>query len=155
MGAFPPAAQQSQIDVGLVGFVAAMGLADGPAAPAAIQGHGFMLMAVGVVVTLTPLMVGTLCAHRILRMKATCGSGGHWPDHCQPTCEGSIGGKSSLRGFLGKVLLHVLDPRLQQTHERIGVREHRGLQPQRMKLAHRFDQAFVGPGVDQGCMNVR
>jgi putative transport protein len=76
MGAFPPAAQQSQIDVGLGGFVAAMGLADGPAAPAAIQGHGFMLMAVGVVVTL-------------------------------------------------------------------------------MKLAHRFDQAFVGPGVDQGCMNVR
>ena len=154
MGAFPPAAQQSQIDVGLGGFVAAMGLADGPAAPAAIQGHGFMLMAVGVVVTLTPFMVGTLCAHRILRMKATW----FWRSLARSLSAlraRAKSGESSLRGFLGKVLLHVLDPRLQQTHERIGVREHRGLQPQRMKLAHRFDQAFVGPGVDQGCMNVR
>ncbi len=37
MGAFPPAAQQTLIDIGLGGFVAAIGLANGPAALAAIQ----------------------------------------------------------------------------------------------------------------------
>ena len=43
MGAFPPAAQQSLTDLGLGGFVAAIGLASGPAAVAAIQAHGLML----------------------------------------------------------------------------------------------------------------
>jgi putative transport protein len=68
MGAFPPSAQQSLIDLGLGGFVAAMGLASGPAAVAAIQAHGLLLLDAGIVVTLTPLIVGTLFAHRILRM---------------------------------------------------------------------------------------
>jgi putative transport protein len=76
MGAFPPAAQQSLIDLGLGGFVAAIGLANGPAALAAIQAHGLMLLGVGMIVTLTPLIVGTLFAHRILRMNPVivCGA---------------------------------------------------------------------------------
>jgi AspT/YidE/YbjL antiporter-like protein len=76
MGEFPPPAQQSLSDLGLAGFVAAIGLASGPAAWAAIQAHGLMLLGVGVVVTLTPLIVGTLFAHRVLRMNPVivCGS---------------------------------------------------------------------------------
>ena len=75
-GAFPPAAQQTLIDLGLGGFVAAIGLANGPAALAAIQANGLMLLIAGVVVTLTPLIVGTLVAHRILRMNPVivCGA---------------------------------------------------------------------------------
>jgi putative transport protein len=76
MGAFPPAAQQSLIDLGLGGFVAAIGLANGPAALAAVQAHGLMLLGVGIIVTLTPLIVGTLFAHRVLRMNPVivCGA---------------------------------------------------------------------------------
>jgi putative transport protein len=76
MGAFPPAAQQSLSDLGLGGFVAAIGLANGPAALAAIQAHGLTLLLVGVAVTLTPLVVGTLFAHRVLRMNpvVVCGA---------------------------------------------------------------------------------
>jgi AspT/YidE/YbjL antiporter-like protein len=76
IGAFPPAAQQSLIDIGLGGFVAAIGLANGPAALAAIQAHGLMLLGVGIVVTLTPLIIGTLFAHRVLHMNPVivCGA---------------------------------------------------------------------------------
>ncbi len=76
MGAFPPAAQQSLIDLGLGAFVAAIGLANGPAAVAAIAAHGPMLLAAGIVVTLTPLVVGTLFAHRVLGMNPVivCGA---------------------------------------------------------------------------------
>ena len=76
MGAFPPAAQQSLIDVGLGGFVAAIGLGSGSAAWAAIQANGPMLLGAGVVVTLTPLIVGTLFAHRVLHMNPVivCGA---------------------------------------------------------------------------------
>jgi len=76
LGAFPPAAQQTLSDLGLGGFVAAIGLANGPAAVAAIQAHGLVLLGVGIVVTLTPLIVGTLFAHRILRMNPVviCGA---------------------------------------------------------------------------------
>lgn len=76
MGAFPPAAQQSLADLGLGGFVAAIGLASGTAAWAAIQTHGLMLLGLGLAVTLTPLVVGTLFAHRILRMNPViiCGA---------------------------------------------------------------------------------
>jgi putative transport protein len=76
IGAFPPTAQQSLIDLGLGGFVASIGLANGPAAVAAIQTHGFMLLGAGIVVTLTPLIVGTLFAHRVLRMNpvVVCGA---------------------------------------------------------------------------------
>jgi putative transport protein len=76
MGAFPPAAQQSLIDLGLGGFVAAIGLANGPAALAAIQANGLMLLFAGVVVTLTPMVVGTLVAYHLLRMNPVivCGA---------------------------------------------------------------------------------
>jgi putative transport protein len=76
LGAFPPAAQQTLIDIGLGGFVGAIGLANGPAALAAIQSNGLMLLGVGTIVTLTPLIVGTLFAHRVLRMNPVivCGA---------------------------------------------------------------------------------
>jgi len=76
MGAFPPAAQQSLIDIGLGAFVAAIGLANGPAALAAIQANGLVLLGAGIVVTLTPLVAGTLFAYYVLRMNPviTCGA---------------------------------------------------------------------------------
>jgi len=76
VGAIPPAAQQTLADFGLCGFVAAIGLVSGRAAWVAIQAHGLMLLMVGVVVTLAPLVVGTIFAHRILRMNPVviCGA---------------------------------------------------------------------------------
>jgi AspT/YidE/YbjL antiporter-like protein len=75
-GAFPPAAQQTISDLGLGGFVAAIGLVSGPAALAAIQAQGLTLLGAGIVVTLTPMLIGTLFAHRILRMNPVviCGA---------------------------------------------------------------------------------
>jgi aspartate-alanine antiporter len=76
MGAFPPPAQQTLSDLGLGGFVAAIGLASGPAAVAAIQTDGLTLLGAGIAVTLTPMVVGTLLAHRVLRMNPVviCGA---------------------------------------------------------------------------------
>ncbi len=76
VGAIPPAAQQTLIDIGLGGFVASIGLVSGAAAWTAIQAHGLTLLMVGVAVTLTPLIVGTLFAHRVLRMNPViiCGA---------------------------------------------------------------------------------
>jgi AspT/YidE/YbjL antiporter-like protein len=76
LGAFPPAARQVVIDLGLGGFLAAIGLANGPAALAAIQSHGLTLLGVGIVVTLTPMIVGTLFAYYVLRMNPVivCGA---------------------------------------------------------------------------------
>jgi aspartate-alanine antiporter len=76
MGAFPPQAQQTLSDLGLGGFIASIGLASGPAAVAAIQAHGLLLLGVGVIVTLTPMIIGTLFAHRVLRMNPVivCGA---------------------------------------------------------------------------------
>jgi putative transport protein len=76
IGSFPPAAQQCLSDLGLGGFIASIGLASGPAALAAVQAHGLMLLSVGVVVTLTPLVIGTLFAHRVLGMNPVivCGA---------------------------------------------------------------------------------
>jgi len=76
IGAFPPAAQQSLSDLGLSAFVAAIGLSNGPAALAAIQSHGLLLLGAGTVVTLVPMVVGTLFAHHVLRMNPViiCGA---------------------------------------------------------------------------------
>jgi len=76
IGAFPPPAQQTLVDLGLGGFVAAIGLAAGPAAVAAIQANGPTLLGAGILVTLTPMVVGTLFAHRVLRMNPViiCGA---------------------------------------------------------------------------------
>src|SRR4029079_3600273 len=56
MGAFPPAAQRSLMDLGLGGFVAAIGLVSGSAALAAIQANGLTLLVAGITVTLTPMI---------------------------------------------------------------------------------------------------
>ena len=76
VGSFPPSAQQSLSDIGLGGFIAAIGLANGPAAIAAIQSHGLLLLSLGLVVTLVPLTVATIVAHRILRLNPVivCGA---------------------------------------------------------------------------------
>jgi putative transport protein len=76
VGSFPPAAQQALSDIGLGGFIAAIGLANGPAALAAIQAHGLLLLSMGMVVTLVPLTIATIVAHRLLRMNPViiCGA---------------------------------------------------------------------------------
>lgn len=76
VGSFPPAAQQSLSDIGLGGFIAAIGLANGPAALAAIQSHGLLLLGMGFVVTLVPLTVATIVAHRLLGMNPIIICGG-------------------------------------------------------------------------------
>jgi AspT/YidE/YbjL antiporter-like protein len=76
MGAFPPAAQKTVSDLGLGFFVAAIGLANGPAALAAIQANGLTLLGAGVVVTLAPMIIATLVAYHVLRMNPViiCGA---------------------------------------------------------------------------------
>ena len=76
VGNYPPAAQQTLSDIGLGGFIAAIGLPNGPAAIAAIQSHGVLLLSLGVVVTLVPLTIATIVAHRILRLNPViiCGA---------------------------------------------------------------------------------
>jgi putative transport protein len=76
MGAMPPAAQQTLSDLGLGGFIAAIGLANGHGAWIAIQAHGLLLVGMGLVVTLVPLIVATLFAYRVLRMNPViiCGA---------------------------------------------------------------------------------
>jgi len=76
IGSLPPAAQQILIDIGLGGFIAAIGLGNGQAAWTAIQAHGMLLVGMGLVVTLVPLAVATIFAHRILRMNPViiCGA---------------------------------------------------------------------------------
>ena len=76
MGALPPAAQQTLSDLGLGGFIAAIGLGNGAAAWAAIQAHGLLLVGMGLVITIVPLVVGTLFAYYVLRMNpvVTCGA---------------------------------------------------------------------------------
>jgi putative transport protein len=76
MGALPPAAQQTLSDLGLGGFIAAIGLGNGQAAWSAIQAHGLLLVGMGMVVTLVPLIIATLFAYHVLRMNpvVTCGA---------------------------------------------------------------------------------
>jgi aspartate-alanine antiporter len=76
IGAMPPAAQQTLGDLGLGGFIAAIGLGNGAAAWAAIQAHGLPLVGMGSVITLVPLIVATLFAYYMLRMNPVliCGA---------------------------------------------------------------------------------
>jgi aspartate-alanine antiporter len=76
IGALPPAAQQTLSDLGLGGFIAAIGLGNGHAAWTAIQANGLLLVGMGLVVTLVPLVVATLFAYYVLRMNpvVTCGA---------------------------------------------------------------------------------
>ena len=70
-GNYPPAAQQTLSDIGLGGFIAAIGLANGPAALTAIQSHGVQLLSLGVVVTLVPLTIATIVADRVLHLNSS------------------------------------------------------------------------------------
>lgn len=76
LGAIPPAAQQTLSDLGLGGFIAAIGLGNGAAAWSAVQAHGLLLVGMGFVTTLVPLIVATLFAYYVLRMNPviTCGA---------------------------------------------------------------------------------
>lgn len=76
LGAIPPAAQQTLSDLGLGGFIAAIGLGNGAAAWSAVQAHGLLLVGMGFVITLVPLIVATLFAYYVLRMNPviTCGA---------------------------------------------------------------------------------
>jgi uncharacterized transporter YbjL len=76
MGAFPPSAQQTLADLGLGGFVACIGLANGSAAIVAIQSYGATLLLAGLVVTLVPMIAGTLFAYHVLRMNPVVICGG-------------------------------------------------------------------------------
>jgi uncharacterized transporter YbjL len=68
---------QTLVDLGLGGFIAAIGLGNGQAAWMAIQAHGMLLVGMGLVVTLVPLTVATIFAHRVLRMNPVIICGAH------------------------------------------------------------------------------
>ncbi len=119
IGSFPPAAQQTLSDLGLGGFIAAIGLANGPAALAAIQAHGLLLLGMGVVVTIVPLTVATIVAHRILRMNPIiiCGglAGAMTVDAAITGCCEQADSQTPVLGVavpyaVGNVLLTVLGP---------------------------------------------
>jgi uncharacterized transporter YbjL len=63
-------------DIGLGGFVACIGLANGSAAIVAIQTYGIQLLLAGTVVTLLPMIVATIFAQRVLRMNPVVICGG-------------------------------------------------------------------------------
>ena len=75
-GALPPAAQQTLIDLGLGGFIASIGLGNAQPAWQAIQANGLTLLLIGIAVTLVPMIVGTIVAHRVLRMNPVIICGG-------------------------------------------------------------------------------
>jgi putative transport protein len=119
VGNFPPAAQQTLSDLGLGGFIAAIGLVNGPAALAAIQAHGLLLLGMGVVVTIVPLTVATLVAHRILGMNPIiiCGglAGAMTVDAAITGCCERADSQTPVLGVavpyaVGNVLLTVLGP---------------------------------------------
>jgi AspT/YidE/YbjL antiporter-like protein len=119
MGSFPPAAQQTLSDIGLGGFIAAIGLANGPAALAAIQSHGLLLLSMGVVVTLVPLTVATIVAHRILHLNPViiCGAlaGAMTVDAAVTGCCERADSQTPVLGVavpyaVGNVLLTILGP---------------------------------------------
>jgi putative transport protein len=119
MGNLPPAAQQTLSDLGLGGFIAAIGLANGPAALAAIQAHGLLLLSMGLVVTLVPLTAATIVAHRILHMNPViiCGAlaGAMTVDAAITGCCERADSQTPVLGVavpyaVGNVLLTILGP---------------------------------------------
>lgn len=66
-GNMPPAASQLLKDLGLAGFVAAVGLQSGLQAIQTIKESGLSLFLIGVVVTLVPLLLAMLFARYVLR----------------------------------------------------------------------------------------
>jgi putative transport protein len=75
LGAMPLAAQQTLSDLGLGGFIAAIGLGNGHAAWTAIEAHGPLLLGMGLVVTLAPLVVATFFARYVLGMNPVIACG--------------------------------------------------------------------------------
>jgi AspT/YidE/YbjL antiporter-like protein len=119
VGSFPPAAQQTLGDIGLGGFIAAIGLANGPAAIAAIQSHGLLLLSLGMVVTLVPLTIATIAAHRILHLNPViiCGAlaGAMTVDAAVTGCCERADSQTPVLGVavpyaVGNVLLTILGP---------------------------------------------
>jgi aspartate-alanine antiporter len=119
VGSLPPAAQQTLSDLGIGGFIAAIGLANGPAAVAAIQAHGLLLLSMGIVVTLVPMTVATIVAHRILRMNPVivCGAlaGAMTVDAAVTGCCERAESQTPVLGVavpyaVGNVLLTILGP---------------------------------------------
>lgn len=66
-GSMPPAASQILKDLGLAGFVAAVGLQSGLQAIQTIKESGVSLFMIGVLVTLIPLLLSMLFARYVLR----------------------------------------------------------------------------------------
>jgi aspartate-alanine antiporter len=119
VGSFPPAAQQTLSDIGLGGFIAAIGLANGPAAIAAIQSHGVLLFSLGIVVTVVPLTIATIVAHRVLRLNPViiCGAlaGAMTVDAAVTGCCERADSQTPVLGVavpyaVGNVLLTILGP---------------------------------------------
>jgi putative transport protein len=75
-GRVPPGAQWLISDIGLNAFMAAVGLSIGPAVVDVLANQGLALLLGGVIVTLTPLIVGTLFAALVLKMNPVilCGA---------------------------------------------------------------------------------
>jgi putative transport protein len=119
IGNYPPAAQQTLSDIGLGGFIAAIGLANGPAALAAIQSHGMLLLSLGVVVTLVPLTIATFVAYRVLHLNPViiCGAlaGAMTVDAAVTGCCERADSQTPVLGVavpyaVGNVLLTILGP---------------------------------------------
>jgi AspT/YidE/YbjL antiporter-like protein len=78
-GSLPGPAQWILSEFGLSAFAAVIGLSAGPAALAAIQEHGIMLLIVGVIATLVPLFFAlyfgryVLKLHPVVLLGALCG----------------------------------------------------------------------------------
>jgi putative transport protein len=119
VGSYPPAAQQTLSDIGLGGFIAAIGLPNGPAAIAAIQSHGLLLLSLGVVVTLVPLTIATIVAYRVLHLNPViiCGAlaGAMTVDAAVTGCCERADSQTPVLGVavpyaVGNVLLTILGP---------------------------------------------
>jgi len=67
-GALPGPAQWLLSEFGISAFAAVIGLSAGPAALAAIQQHGVMLVGVGVIATLVPLFTALYFGHYVLKL---------------------------------------------------------------------------------------
>jgi AspT/YidE/YbjL antiporter-like protein len=68
VGGLPAPAQWILSELGLSAFAAAIGLAAGPKALAAIQQHGVALLLLGAVVTMLPIVVAFLLGRWVLRL---------------------------------------------------------------------------------------
>ena len=119
VGSYPPAAQQTLSDIGLGGFIAAIGLANGPGALMAIQSHGVLLLSLGVIVTLVPLTIATIVAHRVLHLNPVivCGAlaGAMTVDAAVTGCCERADSQTPVLGVavpyaVGNVLLTILGP---------------------------------------------